>query len=265
MGPHLTATAYARLLDGTLPPAEASALAEHLLADCAECERFLAERVGADAVDGEVDRILASLPGRGGEGSDAEFARIERRLARGRQVARLRRILPLAAAAGIVAAALTALLVLPREPERPGWNGLKGAAAPAVPVRLRFLVVTAAPGEPALEKGVSGARVDPSASLQLEVETGGPATVAVLRVPPGGAPELVWQERVAGGRTPVSVDGRPAAYPLAGLSGVQRFVAVASPEPLDPAWLAAAVRVGPVAGEAALGAVSLDVVEVDVR
>jgi hypothetical protein len=267
---HLTADAYARLLDGTLPAEEAAALARHLEAPCAECEWLLAGRGGTDAVDAEVDRVLAALPTSGGAaGSDAEFARIERRLAARRRGARLRRILPLAAAAGAVAAALTAL-VLPRSPERPPWDGRKGAGAAAVPVQLRFVVVEGGAGEPpALEKGVSGSRVEASASLQLEVETGGPASVAVLRVAPGAAPELVWHERLPGGSAPVSVDGHPAAYPLAGLSGAQRFVAVASEEPLGPERLAeaAAARIAPeVAGRETLAPeVSLDVVEVEVR
>jgi hypothetical protein len=263
---HLTASAYARLLDGTLPRDEAAALARHLEGPCAECERFLAERGEADGADGELDRLLAALAARpGGEGSDAEFARIERRLARGRRAARLRQVLPAALAAGAIAAGLAAL-ILPRMPGGPAWDGVKGPAAPAPQVQLRFVVVTPGPGgRPSLEKGVSGARVDPGASLQLEVETGRPAEVAVLRVSAGAATELVWQGRVTGEATAISVDGRAAAYPLAGLSGAQRFVAVASEKPLDAASLAAAVRVAEGANGAERLGVSVSVVEVDVR
>jgi hypothetical protein len=83
--------------------------------------------------------------------------------------------------------------------------------------------------------------VSRAASLQFEIEAGRQAHVALLRVPPRGAPETIWSEPVPAGRTVVTLDGRPAAYPLAGAEeGAQRFVLVASDGRLDPSRAAAA-------------------------
>jgi hypothetical protein len=269
---HLTDRSYDLLLQGSLPPEEARALARHLEEACTVCEEFLASRPTADAADGLVEGALGALVPAGGRGHDLEFARIERALREGPPRPRAsRRIGSAALAAAVLAAGLAGLLVPRAGPERPAWDGTKGAAQASLPVRLRFAVVTAAAGgPPALEKGVPGQVVAPEASLQFEIESGRAAHAALVRVPESGAPELFWSERVAEGRTAIAVEGRPAAYPLAELSGAQRFVLVAAEERLHPERIARAVEVvagsGRLAAEApALDGLSLDVVEVRVR
>jgi hypothetical protein len=270
---HLTEQSYRLLLQGSLPPAEARLLARHLEEACDVCEEFLASRPTADAADGLVDEALGALVPAGGRGSDLEFARIVRRVREGAGPPRRRTrgLAPAAIAAAVLAAGLAGLLV-PREvPEPSAWDGVKGASPRAIPVRLRFLVVAPSPaGPPALEKGVPGQAVGRAASLQFEIESGRAAYVALLRVAAGGAPEVVWSERVGEGRSPVAVEGRPAAYPLADLAGPQRFVLVASGERLDGDRIArAAAALAPPARVradlAGLDGLSIDVVEVEVR
>jgi hypothetical protein len=137
----------------------------------------------------------------------------------------------------------------------------------AVPVRLRFVVVDP---RGALAKGVAGETVPPTARLAFEVEVGRAADVALVRAGPGAAPEVFYRARLAAGRAQVAAEGRPAAYPLDGLEGTQRFAVVASEEGLAPERLAAAARaLAPPARIAAdapgLDGLSLDVVEVTVR
>lgn len=270
---HLTERSYELLLQGSLPPEDARALARHLEGPCAVCEEFLASRPTADAADGLVEEGLGALVPAGGRGSDIEFARIEKRLRGGAPAPRRtsRHLVPAAVAAAVLAAGLAGLLVPRGGTERPAWDGMKGAARRAIPVRLRFLVVTPAPGgPPVLEKGVSGQPVHAGASLQFEVESGRSAQAALVRVPAHGEPELFWSERVGPGRSTVTVAGRPAAYPLADLAGSQRFVLVVSEERLEPDRIAraAAALAPPVRVTAelpGLDGLSLDVVEVEVR
>lgn len=76
---HLTDAAYDRLLDRSLPPLEARALASHLTGPCQRCEDYLAGRATPDPLDGLVDLALAGLARggqRGAQGSDLEFARL---------------------------------------------------------------------------------------------------------------------------------------------------------------------------------------------
>ncbi|ABC82184.1 hypothetical protein [Anaeromyxobacter dehalogenans] len=277
---HLTEPVYAQLIRGELPPDEAAAWARHLTDGCDACEAFLAARPEPDALDARADRALAALGPPGAPGNDLEYRRIEQRLAQ-RAAADPRRAprrLPrpaLAVAAGVVAAGLAGLWLASRAPERPGrpeWTGEKGmgAAPAAVPVRLRFLVISGGAGAPSVEKGVSGQAVPAAASLQFEVELGRAGQVALARVAPGRPPEVFFRASLPAGRTVVSVDGRPAAYPLSDLSGPQRFVAVASPASLDEA--AAARAAGQVArgarmeqGVPGLEGLSVDAVDVAVQ
>ncbi len=271
---HLDARTYAHLLHGDLPPAEARALGRHLEEDCPECEEFLASLPGADALDGAVDRALAALAPADatGQGNDVEFARIERRMAELEAPRRRpRHVAPAALAAAVLAAGVVGLLLPRAGSDRSAWDGVKGTEPRPIPVRLRFVVITSEPGgPPVLERGVSGQPVGPAASLQFEIETGIPADVALVRVPARGSPEVFWHERVGRGRASVAVQGRPAAYPLADLSGPQRFVLVASEHRLDEGRIArAAVPLAPPARVSpdipTLDGLSLDVVEVDVR
>ena len=270
---HLTERTYRLLLQGSLPPEEARDVSRHLEEACAVCEEFLASRPAADGADGLVERALDSLAPAGGRGDDLEFRRIERRL-RGGAIAprrRPRRVAAAAAAAVVLAAGLAGLVLLRAGPERPAWEGLKGGSAGRLPVRLRFIVVRpSAGGAPALEKGVSGQAVPSAASLQFEVEAARPVQAALVRLSARGAPEPFWSERIGAGRSPVTLAGGPAAYPLAALEGPQRFVLVASEDGLDPVRVArAAAALAPparvVAVPPGLEGLSLDIVEVEVR
>jgi hypothetical protein len=277
---HLTATTYRQLLDGTLDGSEARALAEHLEAACETCEAFLAGRSEVDPLDGAVDAALVSLaattaparPGADeGAGNDLEFARIQRALRAPLGPGRVGGRPSLAPRLGLIAAVLLAGLtgVYLVQDRRAGerWDGEKGLAAQAIPLRLRFLVLTpAVGGAPGLEQGVSGQSVPASASLHFQVELGRAANVLLARADARGAPEVFLSTRLPAGRSVVSLDGQPAAYPLASLAGPQRFLALASEAPLGPADAARAAGLG---GAAARGdggpVISLDVVEVQVR
>jgi hypothetical protein len=267
---HLTEATYRALLAGSLPRKEARDLAAHLSDDCEACEQFLADRSVADGLDGLADAAMAgALPPDRAMGSDLEYARIQRALRAG--ASRPRRwpfraavaaSLFITGTAGIVAWQLRA-----HAPASVAWDGVKGTDARPIPVRLRYLRLDAAG---AVEKGLSGEAADPRTSLLFEVETGRPADVALLRVAAGGGVELIWRSRVSGGRTQVTVAGRPAAFPLASLSGPQRFVLLAGEGGIEEARAArAAAAVAPpnrIQPEAPpLDGLSFDVVELLVR
>jgi hypothetical protein len=274
---HLSERTYALLVAGTLPEEEARAVARHLDGACAVCEEFLASRGAADGLDGVADAAIGAAAGARGRGNDLEFARIDRRLRQGpRPVVappRWRGLPAVAAAAVLVVGLAGAFRVAGLRGPRPEWDGVKGSAPRAAPARLRFVVVSppaAEGGAPGVERGVPGQRVARGASLQFEVEATRSVQAALVRVPADGAPELVWSERVASGRTAVTLEGHPAAYPLADLDGLQRFVLVASEERLAPDRLArAAAAFAPPArgaqGLPALDGLVLDAVDVEVR
>jgi hypothetical protein len=267
---HLDDRTYRELVAGTLDVARARELARHLDGTCERCEQFLAERPGADGLDGCADAALARFAPGGGAGNDVEFARIVRAAAEPPR--RRRPLAPGLAAAAVVLAAGLAGLVLAHGSrlERSAWTGVKGTTPAGVPLRLRFLVVDRSRGTPALEKGISGQAVPAAASLQFQLDLGRAAEVALVRVPDHGAPEIFFRQRLGSGRVDVGVGGGPAAYPLADLAGPQRFVVIASDEPVSPDRIArAAAALAPparVSGELpALDGLSLDVVEVTVR
>lgn len=261
---HLDPRTYAGLLDGTLPPAEARALAEHLAGDCETCERFLAGRDRADALDGLGDAAIdLAFPPPRLEDDELAFARLQRRL---RPAPRGRRwILASAAIAAtlLVTAVAGTLTHRAGSPPAEAWDGVKGSGQGAAEVRLRF--VRLAPGGATVQGG-SGEQVAPSASLLFEVESDRSAEVVLARVAPDGSAELLWRQRVAAGRTVVGSGGRAAAYRVSGLSGRQRFVVVAG-DGLDPARAEQAVKAvaaGDV-GAGTPGALVYDAVDVVVR
>jgi hypothetical protein len=294
---HLDARTHADLLAGTLRRNEARLLARHLAEGCERCEDFLAARDGTDAADARVDRALAAVAQRGEEGSDAELASIERRLRAGegwsagneagalpdsvrpepvvlqahhergrtrRPWARRRTTGALAAAAVVVIAGLAALVA--RGPDRPEWDGTKGAAPSPSAVRLRFVVVDGAEGPDALRRGASGEAIAPPARLEFEVELGHAAHVALARVGPDATVDVFWTGALEAGASIVTLDGRPAAYGLDGLRGPQRFVAIASAAPLDgPAAARAAVAGARDGSRAPAPAIATDAVEVRVE
>ncbi len=266
---HLDSQTIAALLDGTLPPDEARALSAHLDGDCEQCELLLSVQTNVDGLDGLADASIASaLPSAAGVGNDLEFARITRALHERRSAPR-RFIIPSAVAAALLIAGVAGLaahqLRAPRA-DVAAWDGAKGFGARAIPVRLRFLAM----GEGGrIEKGISGEPVDAGSSLLFEVEAARAADLALARVSPDGTTEVIWRRRVEGGRTQVEVRGRPAAYPLTGLSGPQRFVLVASESGLDELRAQHAARAlappGRISGDSPeLEGLSLDVVEISV-
>lgn len=275
---HLSDLSYRRFLEGTLPPSQRRALVAHLGAECDPCEQYLVGLDEADALDGAVDAALCALAPAGlGAGNDLEFDRIESRLA-GRGVlappvpiraarARRRLVPALAIAATLVAAGLAGLLVARQGSGHRHDDGIKGASsADAVPLRLRFLVLTPAEGgAPTIEKGVSGQEVPATASLQFQVDLGRSAEVLLARVPSGGGQDVFFRARLPAGRSAVTVSGQPAAYPLSSLAGPQRFLALASEAPIDPAEVVRAAAHAAGARPEDGPAISLDVVEVQVR
>jgi hypothetical protein len=275
METHLTEERYRGLVEGTLAPEEARALASHLDAPCQACEEFLAGRPGTDALDGHVDRALAAaapVPV-AARGNDVEFRRIQRAMTvravpahpLGRWVSPTYRASLAAAAIVAVLGGLWGMEVLDRT-RHPDWTGEKGMSSAAVPVQLRFLVDR---GE-AIDKGLSGQEVSRDDRLRFELTLARDAEVALVRVGTAGRPEVFYRQMLKAGSTLVSVEGKPAAYPLDCLEGPQRFVAVASPSWIDDARAAdAAAVLAPPAGISAesprLEGLTLDVVEVTVR
>ncbi|HEY7724648.1 MAG TPA: hypothetical protein VH880_04910, partial [Anaeromyxobacteraceae bacterium] len=175
---------------------------------------------------------------------------------------------PALAAAAVLAVAGAAVLVarIDRRPGSDTWDGVKGALGAPVPARLRFSVVRAGPGGPEVERGATGAVVPSDASLLFRVEAGGPTALALLRLGADGT-EVVWRGRAAAaGALDVEVGGRPAAFPLRGLAGLQRFALLAAPD-LGPERIEEARRLlaGARAGAAPGPMVGLDLVEVTVR
>jgi hypothetical protein len=145
------------------------------------------------------------------------------------------------------------------------WDGTKGAAWQAAPVRLRFLVVDGE-GAEALRRGASGEAVAARARLEFEVELGRAAHVALARVAPDATVEVFWKGALGPGRSQVTLDGRPAAYRLEGLRGPQRFVAVASAAPLGAdATARAAAASGRADAASSPEAIATDAVEVRVE
>jgi hypothetical protein len=152
------------------------------------------------------------------------------------------------------------------------WDGEKGdrrSQVQAVPARLRFAVVDHGVGDARIDRGQSGEVVPEGASLAFRVELGRPAHLALLRIG-GGDSEVVWRHYAdRAGTVDVSEQGRPAAYPLRGLAGTQRFALVASERPIADEDLAAAARAATGASAAKndprVHVMTLDVVEVTVR
>ncbi|MBI5069836.1 MAG: hypothetical protein HZB56_16505 [Deltaproteobacteria bacterium] len=252
---HLERGTARRLLAGELTAEQARRIADHLDGACERCEALLAEETCG--LDGPVDRALLALgPAAGKPGNDLEWARIRRQLG----IRRRGWLVGLAAAAAVMLVAGVSLRIFQHDPGP--WDGVKGSAGAPVTARLRFSVVL--PGaEPSLARGASGLTIPEEASLLFRVEASGPADLALLRVDGG---ELVWQGRATrAGAIDVEEQGRPAAYPLRGLRGRQRFALVAAPS-LGPARLEAA-RAALASGAVPEGPepLSLDVVEVTVR
>jgi hypothetical protein len=267
---HLDPLRYAALIGGTLPPAEARALSEHLAGDCELCERFLAE-AGADALDGRGDAAIAgAFPPPPVAGGELEFARIVRRM-RASAPRRRHFAVPFAIAASLLLAGLAGLWVQRNGPgggaPGAGWDGVKGTALATVQVRLRAVRLDASGGAVPVRVGDS---LEPGARLLFEVTADRSADVVLARVPPSGAAEIVWRSRIASGRTVLTMGGKAAAYPLAGLSGQQRFAVIAAEGGLDDARVArvtSALALTEALGDGASASagISVDVLDISVR
>jgi hypothetical protein len=268
---HLDLETYRKLRSGKLDPARAREIAEHLDSACDACEAFLAEQP-PDELDGSVDATLVSLApvSEAEKGNDLEYARIRRAIAPRRSVvSRVSRYMAVAAAVLVVGGVSLKVYQHQRAQRDLAWTGEKGRTGRVVPARLRFAVVEGGSGAPQLDHGRSGAVVPADASLAFRVEVGRPAYVALIRIGAGES-EVVWKTY-----TPrpavldVSDNGRPAAYPLRGLAGTQRFALVASERPIGPEDLAAAARAATGASAGAedprWNVMTLDVVEVTIR
>jgi hypothetical protein len=268
--PHLDENTYRLLRSGKLDPAHARRLAEHLDGPCETCEAFLAAQV-PDDLDGSVDTVLTQLaPASPSEaGGDLEFSRIQKAVRGRRPLARATRWVAAAAAVLLVGGVSLTLLRHRAGREDAELTGIKGRPAQVIPARLRFAVVDTGRGAPELDRGRSGAVVPAGASLAFRVELGRPAYVALLRIG-GSEREVIWKQHVARpGAVDISENGRPAAYPLQGLAGTQRFALVASERPIAEDDLAAAAHVatGASAGsdDPRWSLMTLDVVEVTIR
>src|SRR6266536_3028035 len=243
---HLDLDTYRKLRSGELDGETSRKLAEHLDGACDECEAFLAS-LPPDDLDGAVDAALSQLS----------------------PVSGATRWLAVAAAVALVGGVSFTALRNRGLGDRGGGEGEKGRPAQVIPARLRFAVVDTGRGQAQLDRGQSGAVVPSGASLAFRVELGRPAYVALLRIGPGES-EVVWKQHVArAGAVDVSENGRPAAYPLHGLAGTQRFALIASDHPIADADLAAAARAATGASAGAedprWSVMTLDVVEVTVR
>lgn len=237
---HLDAKKYEALLAGTLSPSEARSLAQHLSGDCDICEQFLASREAADDLDGRADAaILRAAPAAPRPENELEFARIQRIL-RSERRGKGRLLAVGAVAASLVAIAVAGLVTrhVGSTPDE-SWDGVKGAGATAPAVHLRFARLQPG-GEP--QKGINGETVDRGATLMFEVESNRAANVALARLAPDGAVELLWSQHVGSGRTVLGAQGKTAAYPLAAEGGRQRFVLVGAFGALDGQLVERAVR-----------------------
>jgi hypothetical protein len=267
---HLDIETYRRLRSGRLDPKTARALAEHLDGDCAICEALIAS-LPVDGLDGVTDAAVTQLaPARPEEaGNDMEFARIRRAVRPRRSaVSFVSRYAAIAATVLVIGGG--GLYAVQHARTGSDDQGIKGREMRPVPAKLRFAVVEGSDGAPQLDAGRSGAVVPQGSSLAFRVEVGRPAYVALLRVGPGESSEVVWRQHVARpGAVDVSENGRPAAYPLRGLMGTQRFVLVASEHPIEDSDLGAAATAAKGASasreDPRFNVMTLDFVDVTVR
>lgn len=235
---HLTAENWQQLRARTLDPKTRAALLAHLAEDCADCDA-IADGIDDVALDAAVDAALGAVSVRPAD--EVGLARVERRvLAAAMPRRRLSRpwlfVLPAAVAAGLVAVALAARLPLTLDDR--GHQQLKGEAALSA-------AVARARGA-ALEPLQPGARYPPGAELYFTWQLPTDAHVYLGRVGIDGAVDAFYPPGESAvhraGVHPLTLDGTVHAYSLQGLSGVQRFVLLTSPEPLSTQAVVALLR-----------------------
>lgn len=237
---HLTPDAWSRLRAGTLAPDERLELLAHLGDDCEQCDTFVAG-VEEPVLDGAVDAALASLSRAPAPGED-RLAAIERKVKRAVLPRRRARwglaLVPIAAAA-------LAVWFVPRSGEEElSGQRLKGEATPSLTA-----VASVVPGA-ALEPLTARDRWPWTAELFFTYTLTDDAFVYLARVGVDGQVEAFYPpkgmlaEREAAGTRPLTLRGTVQAYALSGLSGRQRFVLLAAPEPLEGEALEAALKAG---------------------
>jgi Putative zinc-finger len=215
-GPGCSATRMRRLAAGEIEGAERARLLEHV-AGCARCQETQGELA-------EEDRALAAaLPFEDFAAGVAErLARTERPASRAPS---LRRWMPLALAATLVASVAVPLVARLSAPPREDGVRVKGVAGMSLYVQERGGARLLAPGE----------AIPPGARLRLSLSPGGRKHAAVLLLDADGAAVLYAGKAVAG---PL-----PDAFEWTG-SSEGTLVAALADEPLDAGALAARATKG---------------------
>lgn len=246
---HLDPAVWERVLSGERFPGEAE-LAVHLGTGCERCESFLAEQPWADGLDGETDLALLSSRPLRSRRADPVFGRVMRRL---RLDCRLggaataarqppAKALPMGLAGLLGLAAMTALLLHGAPARQSAGSGSAAGLSSGPGLLVNFGVAPgrgSAPGgeeeeEEEIVDGVAGGSYGEDQAVLISYELQSPSFVALLRVAPGGRPELLAQPgRLSAGWHELTVNDVPARVSLRGAPGNHRFVVVASHEPVS--------------------------------
>jgi Putative zinc-finger len=189
---HLDEGTLQALLDGELPPAEASAAEAHLAA----CTGCAAELRALKALHGRLGALLgaADVPA---PVAQAQMAMRRRRVQRQERMAEARRALLRAAVLVLGLAGAAAAATIPGSPVRQWIAGVVAPAAPEAPLREELAEETAAPAP---------APVPPPAGVSILPDEG------TIRVVLSGAAEgLVVRARLSdAGRAAVTASGAAA-------------------------------------------------------
>lgn len=238
-GSHLRRESWEKILRGERVDCE-EALALHLASPCEVCEQRIAERPGADGLDGEVDRALLSLSRRAALfPSTASFERVVRRMrldsragSRGALALpplRPGMALPLSLAGLLALAGLSALMLQRVPPSRSPSPERAGAPE----VELAFSAVVASAGRGEAVPGHPGERLSEDQELLLQYHLARPAFVTMVRVRPDGRAEVLAQPgRVGSGSHALAVNEDRMRVSLRGARGANRFAALATEAPL---------------------------------
>ncbi len=244
---HLDPTTIDAILDGSLDPAQASRLREHLEQPCEVCERALDDSgfelddllrfvEASDILDPSLAEPLSAVE------RDALWQDVRAELPDATPAARVRRPRWRAPAGIVVAFAMAAaLLLFFRQPDP--YDGIKGdgEAVPAPPeLELRVVVGQQEGSRVDLGRRVgAGEQVASSELLLFEIEVDRPAArylfvvdgageVVHMAPAPGAVPELQ-----AAGSAPVGVGGSWVVLDLVDVPSPITIVAAASTLPVD--------------------------------
>ncbi len=230
---HIDSSTWRRLLSGEPFEGRDDAV-RHLAEPCEACEASLAGMAPGDALDGLVDAVLSQTSARPAPGNDVEFARIWRRV---QGASPLQAGLAIAAALAVAVAGGLALRLLSHDrgarlPTADEEQGLKGAGQLTAlgEVEVSFAIAQRdAMGSVRLDKGIPGHAYAATSDVLVRYRVNEPGYVAVVRASADGSTDVVVDSQaVTPGEHDVEVGGKPAGYPLRGLSGPQRFAVVLS-------------------------------------